>query len=81
MFSFMILVIGARIEIEIMMDRRPSSWCACTIEDEIGWCEHEISAHEMGQHKIESDTLSESTRDIDEPPPILHQVYLGCIQT
>ena len=62
MFSFLILVTSERIEIEIKMDRRLSSTCAFANENEIGWCEHEISGHEMGQHKIESDTSSESTR-------------------
>ena len=62
MFSFLILVTSERIEIKIKMDRRLSSSCAFTDQNEIGWCELEISAHEMRQHKIKSDTSSESTR-------------------
>ena len=74
MFSFLI-------EIEIKMDRRHRVVVLFTHENDIGWCEHEISAPEMGQHKIESDASCESTRDIDEPPPIVNQVYLGSTQT
>ena len=53
---------GERIEIEMKMDLRLSSSCASANENESGCCEHEMSAHEIGQHKIECDTSSESTR-------------------
>ena len=53
--------ISERIETEIKMDQRHRVVVFAQMKIEIGWCEHEISANEISEHKIESDTSTHKT--------------------